>query len=234
VSDLIEEYFKRDLTEEEEARLAESLASSPEDAGRLAEGLARMYHASGLPEPVWPGGTPPWKQPQSWVQKPIVPLALLALGLGFMAYKWFTYVPQASLAPRVPAIPAPPREESLQKNRDIPESLPLRKKSPARIEVPSPTDHLVAPPDRNPSGHVYEQLSIVVEPKAPGLVTVRVKDANGVEIRDLYAGIIPAGKRVFSWDGKKEDGQLAAPGVYTLELQSGQKIMRREVKVEGN
>ena len=227
--DLVDEYFKRDLTPEEENRLAELLSSSPQAAQRMAEGMAGLYLSSGLPEPQWPGGTPPWGHSKGSLLKPLLPLGLLLLGVGFLAFKWFTAVPMASIAPQPEA---PPEEVHRAVRPLVKPATP--KKNPAQIIVPSPTDNFLMPPDLRPQGKVYQQLSVVVNPKTPGLVTVQVLDKSGSEIRALYAGIIPAGRRVFNWDGKREDGMLASPGVYVIEVRSGSEVMRQEVTVEGN
>ena len=103
-------------------------------------------------------------------------------------------------------------------------ALPSLETAPANSSAPAP----------QLQGRVYQQLSVVVEPSQPGLATVRVFDKGNKEIRTLFAGIIPAGQKIFTWDGKTDNGTVAPAGTYFIEVKSGAKAMRKEVKVEGN
>lgn len=54
-------------------------------------------------------------------------------------------------------------------------------------------------------------------------VTVAVKDANGLTMRTLDLGDLPAGVRGFSWDGKTDNGQaVAADGKYKITIEAKQ------------
>jgi flagellar hook assembly protein FlgD len=81
-------------------------------------------------------------------------------------------------------------------------------------------------------GKYYQQLSVVVDNPRDGLVTVRVLDGQGREIRMLFAGILPAGRRTFAWDGKTGQKSPAPPGRYNVEIKSGSDVMRREIQLE--
>ena len=242
---LIDEYFKRDLTESEEKDLAEDLAASPEDALRLAQGLEDLYAKSGLPAPVWPGGTmPPFGNHPGWI-KPLIPSLLILLLAGFSAYQWFRSIPPPAEAPREEApmkkIHAlnQAAEKILKRVPAAPGAgpvLPAQPLSATTLELPSLRTEPAspAPPFPQPQGHLYQQLSIVVEPTSPSLATVRVLDGANHELKTLFAGIIPAGRRTFTWDGKTTQGTVAPAGTYFIEVKSGEKVMRQEVKVEGN
>ena len=254
MSPLIDEYFKRDLTEAEEKQLADILTASPEDALRLSEGLGEMYQKSGLPTPVWPGGTlPPFEKSTGWV-KPLIPTALILLLFGFSAYKWFSRVPAPQAEPITSPAPVQPEMNPVRKPKALSHAVEKIQKqasnpgsahpaaaananpiSDSSLELPSlqtaPSSSLPVP---QPQGHLYQQLSVVVEPTVPSLATVRVLDGGNHELKTLYAGIIPAGRRTFTWDGKTTNGVVAPAGTYYIEVKSGQKVMRQEVKVEGN
>ena len=70
MSQLAEDYFKRDLSEAEEAALAEELKASPELAERFADLAASDYRRLGLPLPSRPS-----------YLKPLAAAGLLGLGL---------------------------------------------------------------------------------------------------------------------------------------------------------
>src|SRR5258708_4394954 len=55
MADLIEKYFKQDLTEAERKALGDELASSEDGAGKFAEKAEEAYRRYGLPEPQWKG-----------------------------------------------------------------------------------------------------------------------------------------------------------------------------------
>jgi len=49
-------------------------------------------------------------------------------------------------------------------------------------------------------------------------VTATIKDANGLVVRTLALGALPAGTQVFGWDGKSDNGSVAADGDYTVSF----------------
>ena len=81
MSDLIEKFFKKDLTEAEKEALAKQLSSSDKAAQKFGEKAVETYRSFGLPEPRWTGpdtlrrapGTSYWK----WVA---LGLTLILLG----------------------------------------------------------------------------------------------------------------------------------------------------------
>ena len=58
-------------------------------------------------------------------------------------------------------------------------------------------------------------------PASSGNVTLKIFDPkNGVLIREKDLGSQAAGNQTFNWDGLDSDGQLAKPGVYTIQIQA--------------
>ena len=113
--------LKRDLSEVEEQQMADWLASSPEESQRFALGLADMYQKSGLPEPVWPGGRPPFGNSKWWV-KPLIPTAMIVLLLGFTGYKMAVRSPLAPQPESVTSgMPAGMEKVSVKKPRLAPQ-----------------------------------------------------------------------------------------------------------------
>ena len=56
-----------------------------------------------------------------------------------------------------------------------------------------------------------------------------IMDISGQLIRTLHSGIMPAGKNVLQWDGKKDDGQDVSPGMYLLMYQTARESYSRRV-----
>jgi hypothetical protein len=260
VNNLVDEYFKRDLTEAEEQQLASWLASSPEDSQRLAQGLADMYAKSGLPQPVWPGGTLPFQKSKWLLLRPLAPLLLILALIGTAGYKWLANLP-VSTSIQLPVVT--PLAHSLEKmplkkihnlsnsvepalkQISKPTAHSLSEGAPPQVQLPitPPTDNLTLPQSPSnpavstapaPQGHVYQQMSVVLDQAAAGLVTVKVVDNLNTDVRTLYAGILPEGKRTFKWDGKTDVGAVAPAGTYYIEVKSGQNVMKQKVNVEGD
>jgi hypothetical protein len=53
-----------------------------------------------------------------------------------------------------------------------------------------------------------------------GMVSLRIYDARGALVRDLYEGHRPAGRYEVGWDGANERGERVASGVYFYVLQT--------------
>ncbi len=61
--------------------------------------------------------------------------------------------------------------------------------------------------------------SITLRLEQPAAVRVRVLDASGRRVRELFADALPAGARVVRWDGRDEHGARAPSGVYFVRLE---------------
>lgn len=209
VNHLLDEYFKRDLTEAEEEQLAQLLSSHGEEAQRFIGLMGAHYDALGVPEPEWvekplPRFFPKPFYRQTWFK--VVCLLALA-GAGYSTYRWWSQAKIPAFSPSPALTPEASPEKSgvgphAASHPSTPKGLPRR----TRME-----------------------LSISVDNPKAGLVTVKVLDGSGKEIRILFAGIMPSGQRTFQWDGKGETGRMEPAGDYRLEVISGQTVMRKTV-----
>ena len=50
---------------------------------------------------------------------------------------------------------------------------------------------------------------------------VEVYDVRGARVRTLVRGVLLAGRHALAWDGRREDGGAAAPGMYLVRARSG-------------
>jgi hypothetical protein len=85
-------------------------------------------------------------------------------------------------------------------------------------ELPSvPTEtvlHQNHPNPFNPTTVIRYELA------QPGHVTLRIYDARGALVKDLYEGHRPAGRYEVGWDGANERVERVASGVYFCVLQT--------------
>jgi hypothetical protein len=249
--DLQKEFFKRDLTDAEEQRLADQLAASPKVSLRFARLAENAYLRTGLPDPRKQGPQGPGqdgpgpKGPRPKGQGPNghgpgVSMTLKVVGgllaggaLVVMAVKFRTAAPEikpGDLAP-TPAFSSTP----------LPERVPLKPRSLAPVSpVHPPADlaplskpGMVQPLAYDPAKK-YEGLDLIVERATSGLVTVRVLDNASKEVRLLYAGFLGRGKWNFTWDGKLDSGELAHPGLYRVEVQSGKDVLTKEITISSD
>jgi hypothetical protein len=74
-------------------------------------------------------------------------------------------------------------------------------------------------------------LSSVVSFTLPvaGHVSLDVFDLRGARVRRLLSGTRPAGPSSIAWDGKSDDGRVAAAGVYMIVLRSGEAVQRAKL-----
>ena len=73
------------------------------------------------------------------------------------------------------------------------------------------------------------RVVIPYEVSQEGSVTLRVYNASGQRVRELYRGYRAAGRYRATWDGRDDAGQEAASGVYLWELRGGGEVVRRTV-----
>ena len=66
-------------------------------------------------------------------------------------------------------------------------------------------------------------------PVRPGMVRLRILNANGQVVRTLIEGHFPSGRHAESWDGYTDSGLSAPSGVYFVELAGGDKTERQKV-----
>jgi hypothetical protein len=67
-----------------------------------------------------------------------------------------------------------------------------------------------------------------------GPVSVRVYDAGGRVVRDLWSGRLRGGHHELDWDLRANDGRRVKSGVYFYELRSAGRRLSRTVTVLAN
>jgi flagellar basal-body rod modification protein FlgD len=59
-------------------------------------------------------------------------------------------------------------------------------------------------------------------PQTVDNATITIKDANGLTVRTLNLGVLPAGLQDFGWDGKNDAGSPVAAGRYSFSVTAEQ------------
>lgn len=206
MTDLVQEFFQRDLTEAEHEALSGLLAGSPEAAERYEGLLKENYLATGLPQPVLPKGLHHLPHAGGG----LAPLALTLAGLAVVGVLAWKFWPQPQPMPAVTKAPV-----------EAPQ--PVMKQV---LKKPAAVEPLAAGP-----GQEGQELSVIVNAPQRSLVTVRILDAQGKEVRALYTGFVEPGKWAFQWDGLLRDGRAADAGDYRIDVQSGAAHLTKEVKI---
>jgi len=211
MADLIHEFFERELNEAESDALSEQLRLSTDESLRFEGLLESHYLATGLPLP---------ELPASLQNLPLNPgglgsalglklvAVLIAAGLGYMVFKFWpspAVAPQAVLAPEV----------SVSQPSAITKLLPVQPKSVS-------------------STATGEELSVVVGAQEKTLVTVRILNQEGKEIRDLYTGFVQPGHWSFQWDGDLSNGVAAPAGNYEIDVQTGALHQTKDIRIKSN
>jgi hypothetical protein len=214
MADLIQEFFERELSGPEADSLGTLLQESPDAALRFEGLLENHYLSTGLPLP---------QLPASLQSLPLSPggmgtiggwklfALLMAAGAGLAVWK---YWPQSQALP-AKAVLAPITSIS----------------QPA---FSAPAKPLPVHPRKVDPMAVGEELSVVVGAAEKTLVTVRVLDAEGKEVRDLYTGFIQPGHWSFQWDGLLSAGAPAPTGAYRIEVQTGALRQIKDVHIQTN
>jgi hypothetical protein len=213
-TDLIAEYFTRNLETAEDAALAALLESSHEAAERFAALASEDYQRLGLPAPVVPN--------------PLVKrLKYGALGLlGLAALLWWWNLPTRTNAVDVGMVPGADREVRLP--RPTAEA-PRRARRPLQedLEPRAVAADSVAMP----------RLSISMETRqGPFDVKVTGGNAQPVGVLDssgaLVGRLAPAGPLDWVWDAKGKDRKPAPAGRYRICLLAGTRPLRQWVEIE--
>lgn len=217
MADLINEFFERELSEAEAESLGDLIRESPEESLRFEGLLAGHYLATGLPSPQLPASLLKLPgAPGGWGGAGGLKILLLlaATGLGFLAWKLWP-----SSAP-VPSGPSPaPAALSEAPAAALPRPVPAAKPLPVEPQEAGPTAE-------------GEELSVVVDAPQKSLVTVRILNSAGKEVRALYTGFVQAGRWDFQWDGLLEDGAAADAGDYRIDVQTGATHMSKEIQIK--
>ncbi len=214
MTDLIQEFFHRDFSEAEHESLSRLLNESPDAALRYEKLLEENYLATGLPQPSLPQGLQ--QLPQAGgsglsTGNGLIKVLLVAMaGAGLLAWKFWPHPSLETPAPKVQTAPAvQPQLKALSHHAIPPKVVP------------------------QPAGFTAEgqELSVVVDSTQAALVTVRVLDVQGREVRVLYTGFVQPGQWSFRWDGLLSDGEPAAAGDYRIDVQSGASRQTKEIKI---
>jgi hypothetical protein len=210
---LVEIFFNEDLTGADEEALEKLLLQSPEAASRFNMLAEETYLATGQPAHQWPGKAiriPPVGGMGAGLK---LLLVLLAMGTAVAIWRfWPQPAPEVFPKTAVPAIPIQPVAAPL---KAVAHKIVHPKILPSRV-----TPELEG-----------DALGILVETPQVALVTVRVLDNSGKEIRALYTGILDPGKWSFRWDGLLENGKPALGGNYTIEVQKGSHRLSKPVRL---
>jgi len=253
MTDLTDDFFKRDLTDTEEDRLAQELESSPEAAGRLLDLADKEYALTGLPDPRWPNApassirpfppSPP--KPIPALLKPLAVAAAVAVTAAgaFLAMRHKAPGPAAvasfpaPAASPSPAVAAPIVKSPVLVPPPAPKpavSAPTQVLSPTPVPPP-PTavpEKVVSQSAPGAQGRTYEQLSVVLDLEERAIATVRVSTPEGAVVRTMFAGLLDKGEWRFTWDGKTDTGATAPNGTYHVVVASGGRTVEREVRLE--
>jgi subtilisin family serine protease len=97
-------------------------------------------------------------------------------------------------------------------------------------DAPSPPDRFAFALVGPSPGH--GRVQFVLSQPVTGPVQVQVFDVRGAHVRTLLRGSLPSGRQVIAWDGRRQDGGLAAPGMYlVLAQRAGEARSVRVVQV---
>jgi hypothetical protein len=213
MADLIHQFFERELTEAESDALGNQLMLSTDDSLRFEGLLESHYAATGLPLP---------ELPASLQNLPLNPgglgtalglklfVVLIATGLGYAVLKFW---PSAAVPAKVNLAPVGSISQS----------------QPAAVAKLLPVH-----PQQVGATAVGEELSVMVGAQEKTLVTVRILNHEGREVRDLYTGFVQPGHWSFQWDGELSDGVPAPAGDYQIDVQTGDLHQIKDIQIKPN
>lgn len=206
MTNLVEEFFKRDLSETEAQALEDLLERSSGDALRFGEKLRGEYLSLGLPDPqTIPPSVATAPQSLAWVKA-----FLLAAAFGGLA----TTVWRLETKPAIVPVPHAVAPSNLTRHRE---------------ELPPPP---VVIPERLTSTAEGNRLSVVVELGKAAPVQVSILGPNHQNVRSLFDGNLQPGKWSLHWDGLLDDGSKAPAGDYHIQVRSGSSEMSKTVSIE--
>ncbi|MET3924157.1 flagellar hook assembly protein FlgD [Devosia sp. 2618] len=108
--------------------------------------------------------------------------------------------------------------EQQLKTNDFLETLMLSGQNSAKSDAVSYIGKQVTASGK--TGELTDQNAVFWDYNAPATVanaTVTIKNAQGQVVYN-QAGSLAAGPGTFRWDGKKDDGNIASNGLYTIEI----------------
>ncbi len=226
MSDLVNQFFLRDLSLAEEEALDSLLGSSLEDANLFADRAAQAYARFDLLEPndepdsrLGPepnAGPDSGPETGSKADKGLWRLwgfGLIVLGLAAGLYEWRQY---ASVQTETPGMTT---------TQGVP--------APADIPVSAPSQEIKKTPSAKASGvKTISRLKINVQVAQAGPVTVWILNGSGFLVKTLYQGSLAAGDYAYSWDGRLENGQKAPAGAYRVETHTGSMVKTQNFLIQ--
>jgi hypothetical protein len=211
MTNLVDTFFTRNLTEAEAEALDQLLEKSPGEALRMGERMRVEYLALGLPEPVMPRRFYP-PHPGLSLGKLFLLAAVCSTGI----LTW-VFWPKPVLKMTEPALPA------IKAVAPLAVAKPQAKLPPPPLQIPQ---RLMGTSDEG------NRLSVVVELDKPAPVEVNILNTQDQVVRALYQGVLPSGKWSIRWDGLLSDGTRAPAGEYHIQVQSGTTQMSKAVSIE--
>ena len=216
--DLVQEFFKRDLTEAEHEALSKLLECSPEAASGYERLLEQNYLATGLPQPTLPKGLQSLPHHGAGGLTGLgssikIFLAVLAVS-GIALWKFW---PQTKAEISMPV--QQPVQQILEKHLTTNVKPLVKKPAPIQPSAAEPTQE-------------GQELSVVVNAPQRSLVTVRILDPAGKEVRALYTGFVEPGRWNFKWDGLLGNGELAGAGDYRIDVQTGEAHQTKDIWIK--
>ncbi len=215
MQDLIEQFFTRDLSEAEHEALSKLLEQSPEAAVKYEGLLEQNYLALGLPQPSLPNSLNYIPKGGGSLLGKGALLKVLAAGLAVvtagLVWKFW------------------PRTE-------IPAAIqqPVVRQIPQKHSIPAVIQRKLVPVQPLAAGPALEgqELSVVLNTEQKSLVTVRILDPQGREVRAIYTGFVDPGKWAFRWDGLLGNGRAAEAGDYKIDVQSGESHLSKNIQIK--
>lgn len=212
MENLIEAFFERDLTPDEEARLHRLLESSETSALKFSRRAEKHYASLGLTAAALllaKGGAGQAALPAStWLGKAVAALKAMSLKTALTAVAATAMVGGAAVTV-VKLLP--------QRNASV--SQPI-------VEVAPPVDVPAVPKEQSGDG-----LAITLELAKARDLSVTIFDAKGRPVRHFQSQRYEAGVQRLLWDGL-DDGKFAVnPGRYRVAVDLGGKTMERWLEV---
>lgn len=222
MADLLQDFFKRDLSETEMDALEKALKESPESALGFEAQLELYRQKIGLPHQPLPQSLqtlPKTAGPVGWsgVAMKWVIAAILGAGvIGAAVWKFWPNPTPVKVSASVPVRTMPSTGMSSSVKSSI-----------AKVARPAPVS-----PQPASTQTVDNGLRVIVHTAQAAPVTVRILGQGGQEVRALYSGMVQPGEWIFQWDGLLPDGQSAPPGGYQIEVQSNGRHLTKDISVK--
>ena len=222
MADLLQDFFKRDLSESELDALETALKGSPEAALGFEAQLELYRQKIGMPHQPLPeslrslpkqGGSIGWSGAgMRW-------LIAAVLGAGVLGTAVWKFWPNPSPVKVSASAPVPAVASTVMASID---------KSPVKTIAKLAS----LQPQSAATKTVDNGMRVIIHTAQAAPVTVRILDQGGKEVRALYSGMVQPGEWIFQWDGLLPDGQSAPPGGYKIEVQSNGRHLTKDISVK--